>query len=97
VILGETTDGKSVFSGERAFLLKDTHGLDLGFIADELKNKNMIVDVEGFVSSAVKAGWTLKKIKCEVFNGLQVPETAETNSKIEYLYAKRNPLAKGQG
>jgi alanyl-tRNA synthetase len=50
-VVGKSTDGKEVISGEDIFKLIDTHGIPLDFIIDSLQEINCLVDWYGFVTN----------------------------------------------
>lgn len=60
MIVGETTDGKSVVSG--VFKMYDTLGLPLADIFEQLSLRNMLPSFPHLYNEAIAAGWKHKTI-----------------------------------
>jgi hypothetical protein len=69
-VVGKTIDGKNVVDG--VFFMKDSEGLPLDLIIEELKSKNIVPCWVSYAKDALKAGWKIKKIKSDILNVLSI-------------------------
>lgn len=81
IIIGYTEDNRPVFCGKKVFQARDTHGLPLDVVIDELINKKkMAIDWVGYVEESIKSDWTWKKTISDL-------EYALLDARIDKYYA----------
>ena len=56
------SDMRSIYPGERAFWLYDTHGVPLDIQMDELLKRNIAIALDGFARAAIDHGWTIPHV-----------------------------------
>lgn len=97
-VIGATTDGKSVISGEDIFRLLDEMGFPLCMAIDMCAAKESVIDWVGFMDHAQKTGWTVERIWNSIKFALEDSGMAPS-SKVEiknrcqsYLFDKLKSL-----
>ena len=84
---GATVGGKVVYRG--CFKLVNERGIALEQLLEELQLRNAVLDWEGFVTDALKAGWTLRGISTRINDALlDSPDRQQILALIPLLLAR---------
>lgn len=76
-----------MISGSLVFSLHDTHGIPFDYILEEFREKRLKFNVKEWVITALRSGWTKKKIISFLCHRIDMDKRTENAILWTYLIA----------